>query len=112
MNAKSKATRVCATPTHSGQDVGCAGTQNFILLTATAVFRKLNLSHSQVKDLVQAGLLTPPIRLEDEGDCWPEDEIAAILSSRINGATDEEIRYLVKKLMYVSGSCRSLRAAT
>lgn len=47
---------------------------------------------------IHAGLLTHPVRLGQRSVGWPSEEVAAILSARIAGQSDEQIRQLVHSL--------------
>ena len=46
---------------------------------------------------IQQGLLTKPVKL-GRSSAWPEYEIEAINAAIIKGASDDEIRALVKEL--------------
>lgn len=48
---------------------------------------------------IQRGLLTPPVELGRRARGWPNHEIEAINQARISGATDDEIRGLVRRLV-------------
>ena len=43
--------------------------------------------------------LTPPIKLTTRSSAWPEHEVDAVASALIAGASDDEIRALVRKLV-------------
>lgn len=46
---------------------------------------------------IKQGLLTPPVKL-GRSSAWPEAEIEAINAAIIKGASNDEIRALVKEL--------------
>ncbi len=48
---------------------------------------------------IQQGLFTPPVKIGARASGWPSSEVAAINAARIAGATNEEIRALVAKLV-------------
>lgn len=48
---------------------------------------------------IQAGLMTPPVKLSARSVAWPEHEIRAINSARIAGQTNDQIRNLVSRLV-------------
>ena len=47
---------------------------------------------------LKAGLFTPGVPLGMRSIAWPSHEIDAVISARVSGKTDDEIRELVKKL--------------
>jgi prophage regulatory protein len=49
-------------------------------------------------NLIGDGLFPPPVKVGKKS-VWPRHEIEAILIARIGGASDEEMRVLVKKLV-------------
>ena len=49
---------------------------------------------------IKQGFLTPPVKL-GRSSAWPESEIEAINAAIIKGASDDEIRALVKELQAV-----------
>jgi len=56
------------------------------------------LSRSTIYLYIQNGYLTKPVRLGERSVGWPESEVSALLSARIAGKSDEEIRVLVGEL--------------
>lgn len=56
---------------------------------------------------INAGLMTPPVKLTERSSAWPEDEVAAINEAVIAGKSNEEIRALVSRLV----ATRSQRSA-
>jgi prophage regulatory protein len=48
---------------------------------------------------VDAGLMTPPVKLGPNTAAWPEHEIDAIDRARLAGADDDAIRTLVRELI-------------
>jgi prophage regulatory protein len=75
------------------------------LLDAKTVQRALGTSHSPLYDRISRGMMTPGIALSTRTDgrpakvVWPSDEIEKIIAAKIAGATDEELRELVSKLL-------------
>jgi prophage regulatory protein len=55
-------------------------------------------SRSAAFEKRKAGLLPDPISIGARAKAYPEHEILAINSARIAGATDDQIRDLVKRL--------------
>ena len=49
-------------------------------------------------DDIRRGLLTKPVKLCARASGWPDYEIKAIVAARIVGASDAEIRKLVRQL--------------
>lgn len=56
------------------------------------------LSRSTIYSYIQKGLWTKPVRLGLRPVGWPASEVSALLSARIAGKSDEEIRTLVQAL--------------
>lgn len=48
---------------------------------------------------VKNGVLTTPVALGKRCVGWPEHEADAIIAARISGATEDEVRELVRRLM-------------
>lgn len=55
-------------------------------------------SHASIYGLIRAGLWTQPVKIGERSSGWPDDEVKAINAARIAGASDEQIRELVKQL--------------
>jgi len=71
----------------------------------TAILRRPKVSamtgmpRSTLYDRIKKGLFVPPISLGARASGWPDDEVAAINRARIRGASDEELRELVQRLV-------------
>lgn len=59
----------------------------------------LGLRTTAIYDHVKRELLTPPIRLTQRSSAWPEDEISAVITARIAGKSEDQIRALVRSLV-------------
>jgi prophage regulatory protein len=46
----------------------------------------------------KAGLICKPVAIGGRARAWPEDELHAINRARVRGASDDEIRDLVRRL--------------
>lgn len=55
-------------------------------------------SHASIYNAIRAGLFTNPVPIGQRAVGWPDDEVKAINAARIAGASDEQIRDLVKAL--------------
>ena len=55
-------------------------------------------SRSTIYLRIAQGLWTKPVSLGGRSVGWPASEISALLTARIAGKSDDEIRALVKKL--------------
>ena len=55
-------------------------------------------SHASIYNAIRAGLFTNPVPIGQRAVGWPDDEVQAINAARIAGASDEQIRELVKQL--------------
>jgi prophage regulatory protein len=73
--------------------------------TTTPILRKPELtaaigrSNSSLYLDIKAGLFTPGVKLSTRAVGWPADEVRAIMSARIAGKTDGEIKSLVGSLI-------------
>jgi prophage regulatory protein len=55
-------------------------------------------SHASIYNAIRAGLFPNPVPIGQRAVGWPDDEVQAINAARIAGASDEQIRELVKHL--------------
>lgn len=55
-------------------------------------------SHASIYGLIRVGLWTQPVKIGERSSGWPDDEVLAINAARVAGASDEQIRALVKQL--------------
>ncbi|PKO32968.1 MAG: transcriptional regulator [Betaproteobacteria bacterium HGW-Betaproteobacteria-9] len=55
-------------------------------------------SHASIYGLIREGLWTQPVKIGERSSGWPDDEVQAINAARIAGASDHQIRALVKQL--------------
>lgn len=62
------------------------------------LLRKYPIGRSSLYRGVQLGLLPAPIKISDRCSAWPEEEFDAIIDARASGASDAEIKLLVKRL--------------
>lgn len=69
---------------------------NLLLLPQSCV--KTGDSRSAFYLKIKQRLMTPGVRLSARSVGWPEHELNAILSARIAGKTDDQIRDLVAEL--------------
>ncbi len=58
----------------------------------------LGVGRSTIYNMVRSGLLTSPVSLGARSVGWPSYEIDAILSARVIGKSDDEIKVLVSEL--------------
>ena len=68
------------------------------ILRMPAVKLESGLSRSTIYLRVSQGLWTKPVSLGARAVGWPLDEVEKLISVRIAGNTDDEIRALVKEL--------------
>lgn len=60
---------------------------------------RIGLGRTQIYSLIHDGLLMPPVRLAAQAVAWPSDEVDAYVSAKIRGASNDELRALVARLM-------------
>lgn len=68
------------------------------ILRLPSVKARTGLSRSTIYLRISERLFTKPISLGGRSVGWPSQEVAAIISARIAGKTDEEVRTLVAGL--------------
>lgn len=64
-----------------------------------AAVRVRGRSRSQTYIEINAGLMPPPVRIRGRATAWPAYELDALNRAEIAGATDDEIRALVRELL-------------
>ena len=69
-----------------------------MLLKDTEVAAHLGMARSSVWGCVREGTLTAPIRRGPKWSRWPSDEVDRIERAITAGASDDELRELVKEL--------------
>lgn len=69
------------------------------LIRLPQVMDATGLRSTSIYARAKAGLLTPPIKLTPRSSAWPEHEIAAVNAAIIAGASDDELRALVRQLI-------------
>lgn len=55
-------------------------------------------SHASIYNAVRDGLFPKPVKIGARASGWPDDEVDAVNTARIAGASKEQIRELVKQL--------------
>ncbi len=69
------------------------------ILRLPEVLRQRGLSRSTHYDDIKKGLYTKPVKIRERARGWPEYEVIALNAARIAGKGDDEIRFLVKRLL-------------
>jgi prophage regulatory protein len=69
------------------------------LLRLPRVLDRYGSGKSKFYQLIKEGLFTPPIDIGGRSVAWPDNEVDAIISARIAGKSDAEIRTLVCDLL-------------
>lgn len=64
-----------------------------------AAVRVRGRSRSQTYNEINAGLMPPPVRIRGRATAWPAYELDALNRAEISGASDDEIRALVRELL-------------
>lgn len=60
---------------------------------------KTGHSRSQFYNKIKAGLMVPPAKIGVKSSAWAEHELDAVNRAVLAGATDEQVRSLVTKLI-------------
>lgn len=55
-------------------------------------------SHASIYNAIKAEQFTKPVQIGQRAVGWPDYEVSALVSARIAGKSDAEIRDLVKRL--------------
>jgi prophage regulatory protein len=71
----------------------------FTMMRTLAVAEARGVSRSQLYIDVEAGLVTPPIKRSTNINVWPSTEIEAINRLEASGASQDELRALVRQLI-------------
>lgn len=78
-----------------------------MLLKDTETGQRLGMARSTVWDCVRDGTLPPPIRRGPKWSRWPSAEVVRIEAAIVAGATDDELRSLVRELIEARTAGRS-----
>ena len=73
------------------------------LLRAPELRARLGIGHTTVFRWVRMGVIPPPIKLGPRRVAWVLSEIDQIISARISGQSEEDIRGLVARLVAQRG---------
>jgi len=68
------------------------------ILRMPAVRDETGRSRTGIYEDIKARLFTPPVKLGPRAVGWPAAEVSAIVSARIAGKSEPEIRSLVERL--------------
>jgi prophage regulatory protein len=55
-------------------------------------------SHASIYTAIHAGLFTKPVRIGQRAVAWPSEEVKAIITARIAGKSESELREVVNEL--------------
>lgn len=69
------------------------------LLRPVAVCKRLGCGRTHLYECTKEGTFRPPVKISERWSAWPEHEVDAILTARIAGASDDELRALVARLV-------------
>lgn len=69
------------------------------LIKNTEARNALCVGNTTFYEQLNAGLITPAVKLGVHSVAWPKHEIQAIVAARIAGQSDDQIRALVKQLV-------------
>jgi prophage regulatory protein len=68
------------------------------LLRKSTVLSVLGDSNTQLYEKINRGLVTRGIKIGDRAVAWPSDEVEAIITARIAGTSESDMRALVERL--------------
>ena len=69
------------------------------LLRLDAVNERRARSRAQLYLDITAGLFPPPVKIGERLSAWPAREVETVIGAEIRGATPDELRALVRKLV-------------
>lgn len=69
------------------------------IIRAIPTFERIGLRKSAGYKRVKEGLLPPPIKIGKRASGWPKHEIDTIVTLMVSGASEEEIRSCVTKMV-------------
>jgi predicted DNA-binding transcriptional regulator AlpA len=78
-----------------------------MLLKDVEVGERLGMARSTTWDCVSEGTLPPPVRRGTKWSRWPSGEIDRIEAAIIGGASDDELRALVRELIEARAAGRA-----
>lgn len=81
------------------------------ILRCAEVTARMGKSRSAIYNDMEAGLLTPSVKLSERSVGWPASEISAINAARIAGKSAVEIRGLVSRLVKARSAAAERAAA-
>ena len=69
------------------------------LLRKPKVLEKTGYKHATFQVRIRAGQFPPPVKISERSSAWPEDEVDQTNAAMIAGATSDQLRELVRKLV-------------
>lgn len=69
-----------------------------MLLRLPVVCHASGQARSTLYRNIKAGLFTKPVDIGGDRKAWPSNEVQSIVDARIAGATDDEVKKLVREL--------------
>ncbi len=87
-------------------------TETISLLRMETVVSRRGRSRPQLYIDIKRGTMTPPVRLGEKISAWPSHEIDALNRAEIAGASQDQLRALVKQLVAQRTQGKALAEAT
>jgi prophage regulatory protein len=82
------------------------------LLRLMQVTERRGRSRSQIYRDIQLGVMTPPVRAGSNISVWPDHEVQEINEAEVAGASTDELRALVQRLIQRRKQGRSMEGQT
>lgn len=70
-----------------------------MLFTDVEAARSLGMARSTIWGRVRDGTMPPPIRRGTKWSRWPQSDVQRVEAAIVAGATDDELRALVRELL-------------
>ena len=68
------------------------------LLRKRAVLDRVGFGHAHLYNEIRDGRFTKPVKLTSRSSAWPSNEVDLIVRAYVRGATDAELKQLVREL--------------
>lgn len=86
--------------------------RSFRLLRLPAVLERRGTSQSSHYSDIQLGLWPPGVKLGARSVAWPESEVDEMLAATVRGATQDELREIVRELLVARNSAHKATRAS
>jgi prophage regulatory protein len=68
------------------------------LLRILDVLARVGVKHAFLYNQIRDGLFVKPVKITARASAWPSNEVDALVAAKIRGATDAQLKTLVREL--------------